>query len=276
VLIRECSNGHDKVHLIDTLSCMAQRRERGSPPRNPLPDARRDPSNHQLRLFLVLAEELHFGRAAARLFMTQPALSRQIRALETHLGVTLVERTSRTVDLTDAGRARLPAIRAAVEAMAQLRQAAGFQAREVFGHLALGSIGGEAAIPYTHAILTELRTRHPHISFEMRSLNITEQIAALTEGQVDAAFLRPPLPPGIQTLHLATETRLACLPADDPLVAQQPLRLSQLADRLMLDIPPEVPRAWWDHWTVNPHPDGTRVRFGPVVADSGAHRQSQN
>ena len=236
----------------------------------PAGEARREPSTHQLRLFLALADELHFSRTAARLFITQSALSRQIRALETHLGVALVERSSRTVELTAAGEALLPEIRTAVAAMERVGRTADAHARDVSGHLVLGCIGGEAAMPYTRAILTELRARHPQVTFEMRSLSFVSQIEALTGGEVDAAFLRPPLPSGIQTLHLATEPRVACLAADDPLVAEQPLTLARLAGHVMVDVPAEAPRAWWDYWTVNPRPDGTPVRFGPVVTDMEA------
>jgi len=194
-----------------------------------------------LRLFLVLAEELHFGRAAARPVHDQPAFSQQIRALESRLGIALVERTSRTVALTAAGAALLPEARATIEAMDRLRQLADVHTREVRGHLTLGSIGAEAAMPYTQAILTGRA--------------------------VDAAFLRPPVPPVIQTLHLATEARVVCLPADDPLTAQQPLTLAQLAGRPIADVPPGAPRLWWDFWTVNPRPDGTPICFGPMVTD---------
>ncbi|MYS24392.1 MULTISPECIES: LysR family transcriptional regulator [unclassified Streptomyces] len=234
---------------------------------DPDPDARREPTTHQLRLFLVLAEELHFGRAAARLFMTQPALSRQIRALETALGLQLVQRSSRSVELTAAGRALLPDVKAAADAMARLRGSAGLHQREVAGHLVIGAIGAEAAMPYTRTVLAELGIRHPRITVEIRAVNFTEQIEALMDGELDAAFLRPPLPPRLHTLQLATEARLACLPADDPLAARQPITLAQLAGRPVVDVPAGAPRLWWDDWVVNPRPDGTPVRFGPVAAD---------
>ncbi|WP_059007702.1 LysR family transcriptional regulator [Streptomyces specialis] len=230
-------------------------------------DARREPSPHQLRLFLVLAEELHFGRAAARLFMTQPALSQQIRALETRLGVPLLDRTSRTVALTPAGLTLLPEAQAIVEAMARLRRRADTHAREIRGHLVLGFIGAESAMPHTHAVLTELHGRHPRISVEMRMLDFVDQIDALNNGDVDAAFLRPPLPSGIQSLHLATEPRVACLPSDDPLAGGGPLLLEQLAGHAVVDLPPRTPRVWRDYWAIDPRPDGTPARFGPVVAD---------
>lgn len=110
--------------------------------------------------------------------------------------------------------------------------------------LALGFIGAEAAMPYARAILTELRAQYPGITVDMRELNLSEQFRALTSGEVDAAFLRPPLPPGIQSLHLATESRVACLPANDPLATEPALTLAQLADHLVVDVPPELPRAW--------------------------------
>jgi hypothetical protein len=85
--------------VIDTLSCMTQSGDRRET------HLRGDPSTHQLRLFLLLAEELHFGRAARRAFMTQPAFSRQIRSLERRLELTLVARDTRTAGLTEAGQA---------------------------------------------------------------------------------------------------------------------------------------------------------------------------
>jgi DNA-binding transcriptional LysR family regulator len=92
-----------------------------------------DPSAHQLRLFLLLAEELHFGRAAMRAFMTQPAFSQQIRALERRLGLTLVARTTRTTGLTTAGKMVLPKIHSIVNALDQLRHAASDQIRTLSG-----------------------------------------------------------------------------------------------------------------------------------------------
>ncbi len=151
----------------------------------------REPSIHQLRLYLVLAEELHFGRAASRLFMTQPALSRQIRALEDRLGVPLIDRTSRRVMLTDAGRSLLPDAREAVAAVSRLRSQARLRAREVSGHLVIGQIGAEAAMPYTQAILAELRRKYPPISTEIRNVNMAGQFDTLTRGETDVVFLRP-------------------------------------------------------------------------------------
>ncbi len=231
---------------------------------------RREPSVHQLRLFLALAEERHFGRAAARLFMTQPAFSQQIRALEDRLGVRLVDRTSRTVELTPAGCHLLPEIRAAVRSMDRIRRLADASAREVSGHLVIGAIGADEAMPWARAILEELQVRHPQVTVEMRGLNFVGQMTALLRDEVDAAFLRPPVPAGIQIQHLATEPRVAALCADDPLAARTRLTLAELSGRTIVDVPREAPRIWWDFWAVDPRPDGSPVRYGPVVPDMEA------
>ncbi|MEU1892793.1 LysR family transcriptional regulator [Streptomyces pristinaespiralis] len=226
-----------------------------------------EPSVHQLRLFLALSEELHFGRAAARLFMTQSALSRQIQDLERRLGVPLFARDSRTVRLTDAGSALTVEARATVEAMGLLRVRAGQWARTLTGHVVVGTIGAEAAMPYTSAILERLGVLHPGITVEVRSLNFSEHLAQLLSGDIDVAFLRPPVPPDIELLELAVEPRVAALAAGDPLADRSGIRLADLSDRVFVDVPPEVPRVWWDFWAVDPRPDGTRVRYGPVVSD---------
>ncbi|MFF8446657.1 LysR family transcriptional regulator [Streptomyces leeuwenhoekii] len=234
------------------------------------PGGDRDPSTHQLRLFLTVAQELHFGRAAAQLFMTQPALSKQIRLLEGKLGVALLDRTSRSVALTPAGRALASEAREVVEAMARLRSHAIEYSRQAHGRLVLGFIAGEAAMPYTHTILTELHRRQPRITVELRALTFGNQVEALANGEVHAALLRFPLPRTLRTIRLVTEPRVACLPAVDGLAAlpaERPVTLADLANHLVVDMPEQAPRDWWDDWAVNPRPDGSPVHFGPVAAD---------
>ncbi|WEV25574.1 LysR family transcriptional regulator [Streptomyces sp. 71268] len=226
-----------------------------------------DPSVHQLRLFLVLAEELHFGRAAARLFMSQPAFSKQIRALEERLGLQLVDRTSRAVDLTSSGRALLPEARAVAEAMANLRQVAQSRSREIAGRVVIGTVSAEPAMPHTNAILDELHKRHPELVIEMRSLNFINQYQALSCGDVDVAFLRPPAPEHIQSLHLMEEPRVVCLPANDPLAAEDTLTLAHLSDHTMVTMSPESPQVWRDFWTASPRPDNVPVKYGPLTFD---------
>lgn len=234
--------------------------------------SRGDPSVRQLRLFVVLAEELHFGKAARRVFLTQPALSQQVKNLERRLGTRLVERDTHYVGMTPAGEELLPAIQSVLASVDHLRRLADEHSRHVSGHLVLGVIGGEGAQPYTHEMLAELRRRHPRITAEIRSLDFVNQFRAVASGDVDAAVLLHPIPPEFQTLDLATDSRVAVLPADDPLAADgmAPLALAQLADRTFLDTPPTLNHEWWNFWSVNPRPDGASVRYGPVLRDAEA------
>lgn len=225
---------------------------------------------HQLRLFLMLAEEdLHFGNAARRMFMTQPAFSKQIKGLEDRLGTRLVERGTRSAELTPAGKALHPAFLSVVEAMDRVRRIAGEQGRQLGGRVVLGAVGGESAQPYTHAMLTELRRKHPGIGVEIRTLGFAEQFRAVADGDVDAAVLFPPVPPGLRTLELATQSRVAALPDSDPLAVDGAgsVTLRELRNHTFIDMPKEVCREWWDSWSVNPRPDGTPVRYGPAVSD---------
>lgn len=220
-----------------------------------------------MRLFVALSEELHFRRAAARLFITQSALSQQIRDVEQRLGLRLFERTSRAVALTDAGRALLPEARAAVDAVARVRRIADAQARRLSDELVVGTVGAEAAMPHTRAVLRALLERRPRTTVRVVGLNFADHLAALGRQEVDVMFLRPPVPAGIELHHLAIEPRVACLAAGDPLAALPGVTLAQLAGRPVVAVPEEVPRVWWDFWAVDPRPDGSPVRYGPVATD---------
>jgi DNA-binding transcriptional LysR family regulator len=228
---------------------------------------RADPSIHQLRMFLVLVTERHFGRAATRLYISQSALSQQLRALEDRLGVRLVDRSSRTVELTPAGRAVLADVREVVAAADQLQRAVRRHVAGTTGELVIGTIGAEAAMPYTKAILAAVHREHPDLVIRMRNLNFVDHIRALVTGEVDVVFLRPPVPEGIQTLHLFTEARIVCVAADDALATRGRVSLADLAGHRVVDVPPEAPRAWWNFWVIDPRPDGSPVRYGPVVPD---------
>ncbi|MEU3220216.1 LysR family transcriptional regulator [Streptomyces sp. NPDC006971] len=231
------------------------------------PNGGADPSTHQLRLFLALAEELHFGRAAARLLITQPAFSQQIRSLERRLGLQLIDRTSRTVELTSSGHALLPRARAVTDAMAELHRTAEAQSREVSEHIVIGALSTEPVMPHSRAILDELNKQRPGLTVEVRALNFLNQYEALTSGEVDVAFVRPPTPPGIQVLELVEEPRVVCLPSEDPLADEAEVKLEQLSGRPMVTMPPESPQEWRDFWTVSPRPDGVPIPFGPLTLD---------
>lgn len=169
----------------------------------------------QLRCFVAVAEELHFSRAAERLNMTQPPLSRQIRLLEHNVGAVLIERNSRTVRLTAAGRAFLPEairiLRLAQEAALTARRAA----KGEQGHLAIGftSASGYSLLP---EVVRRLRERCPGVSLTLKELVSTSQVEALNSGELDLGLMRPhAVNAELETIPLVTESLMLAIRADD-------------------------------------------------------------
>lgn len=242
--------------------------DRGSPLPEPGPGHRGDPTASQLRTFLALAEELHFGNAARRMFLSQSALSQQIKELERRLGLQLVERSRHSVELTPAGQALHPAIKHASDSVDDLHRLADRHKREISGQIVLGVIGAEASQPHTVNMLAKLRHLHPGLTVEFRSLDYVNQFRAVTRGDVDAAILMRPVPSEFQTLDLATGPTVAVIPASDPLAeAGTPITLAQLSDRTFIDFPPGTDPECRAGWCVDPRPDGSRVRYGPTAND---------
>ncbi|THC41970.1 LysR family transcriptional regulator [Massilia sp. Mn16-1_5] len=166
----------------------------------------------QLRCFVAVAEELHFSRAAERLNMTQPPLSRQIRLLEHYVGARLLERNSRIVRLTAAGKAFFP------EAARILRMAeeATFTARRVAkgeqGTLAIGFTGG-AGYSLLPEVVRRLREHSPGVVLTLKELVSTEQVEGLNASQLDLGLLRPhALNAELESALLATEALMLAIP----------------------------------------------------------------
>ncbi|MEU8432744.1 LysR substrate-binding domain-containing protein [Streptomyces sp. NPDC029216] len=220
-----------------------------------------DPSPRQLRLLIVLSEELHFGRAAQRLFISQPVFSRQIRALEETLGLTLVKRSTRRVELTAAGEVLLPHARAVVDAADELRQAAESAGRvgALSGRLILGAY--VTALPVIRTIVEHARERHPGLEVELSDIGFVDQAQALLEGRADAVLCFGPVPPGIQAMEVAPEPRLVCLPDTHPLAARDRVTLADLAGLPVIGLADRLPQAWRDYWAADPRPDGSTVRY---------------
>lgn len=172
----------------------------------------------QIKAFVAVAEELHFGRAAARLHMTQPPLSRQIQQLENELGVHLIDRTTRSVTLTPAGVAFLPDARRIL----QLAEGAALNVKRVpAGDLGTVVIGFTAAS--AHAVLPRLldaaREQLPDVTLDLREMVTAAQIEGLMTGELDLGMARPPLKrPGLVSRPLLHEQLIAALPASHPLV----------------------------------------------------------
>ncbi|MGW5343485.1 LysR family transcriptional regulator [Streptomyces sp. NPDC004050] len=217
-----------------------------------------DPSVRQLRLFIALSEELHFGRAAQRLFISQPVLSRQVRALEETLGLTLLRRSTRRVELTTAGEVLLHHARVTVDAADELLQAAR-QAGTLSGRVVLGAY--VTALPVFRTIVGHARERHPGLEVELRDVGFADQTPALLEGQADAVLCFGPVPPGVQAMEVAREPRLVCLPDAHPLAARSRVALADLAGLPVIGLAESIPQAWRTYWAADPRPDGSNVRY---------------
>jgi LysR family transcriptional regulator, benzoate and cis,cis-muconate-responsive activator of ben and cat genes len=185
----------------------------------------------QMRYFVALAEELHFGRAAQRLHVAQPALSQQIRSLERELGVRLLERTSRGATLTDAGArflaeasAVVTRFDAAIATMARVRDGE-------LGTLRIGVFPGPVSFFLPRA-LAELRERVRDVEVVTVALPLGLQEQAVVDGTLDVAFLPWRPKPPLRALTVARERIGVALPADHPLSGVDeldPHALSQLA-----------------------------------------------
>ena len=173
----------------------------------------------QLRCFIAVAEELHFGRAAERLRMTQPPLSRQIQRLEAHLGVTLLDRDNRSVALTEAGQAFLRESREILAAV----QRAPSTAREVAaGRSGVVRIGFTAASGYSvlGPLLTAISEALPNVRLELEELVTNEQRDALADGSLDLGLARPPFDPErFDSRLLLAEDLVLAVPAGHPLAS---------------------------------------------------------
>lgn len=143
---------------------------------------------HQLRYFAVLAEELHFGRAAERLAITQPPLSSGIKALEEELGVRLFERSSKHVALTAAGQAYLAEVRVVLDRVASAAETARAVAAGLQGRLEIG-FAGSMVYRDMPRIVRAFGARAPGIDVNLRELSSAEQLDALLHRQLHAGFI---------------------------------------------------------------------------------------
>ena len=190
-----------------------------------------------LRYFVAVAEELHFGKAARRLRISQQPLSQQIKRLEEELGVVLFRRTTRRVELTEAGRAFLEET---YRTLSQADLAAGAARRAGRGETGTLRIGYAPATLYN--VLPEalriFRGRYSGVVLELSELISTPQEEALASGRIDVGFLYPPVEdPGIATEVISEEPLIAVLPADHRLASGERVRLAELADEPFVMLP---------------------------------------
>jgi DNA-binding transcriptional LysR family regulator len=184
-----------------------------------------------LRYFRAVAEELHFGRAAERLHIAQPPLSQQIRQLERELGISLLVRSTRKVELTPAGAAYLKRAVAILDAVDDATEQAQRIAEGVEGHLAIGCVGS-ATYSLLPRLVRALREALPGVDVSVRGEMLAPaQLTALLAGEIDLALLRPPIEqPGLLVETVRRDRLLVALPEGHQLASNDELSVGDLRD----------------------------------------------
>ncbi|MFE0508936.1 LysR family transcriptional regulator [Streptomyces sp. NPDC058964] len=194
----------------------------------------------QLHAFVVLAEELHFGRAATRLGIAQPPLSQQIRRLEDRVGHALFTRPPERITLTAAGRELLPAARRALTDVADGLAAARAAGSGHTGTLRIG-FAASLALTVLPGLLRGFRTHYPEVRLDIREMTTAPQLTALRDRKIDVGLLREPPTgdPDLTFRTLLTEPFVAVLPSSHPLAPQRAIHLSDLANEPFVLLPRE-------------------------------------
>lgn len=192
-----------------------------------------------LRYFVAVAEERHFGRAAARLHMAQPPLSQQIKQLEEQLGTALLTRTTRRVDLTPAGEMFLGRARNLLAELEQLAQDVRTVGEGASGVLRVG-FTGTATYRLVPGIVEAARRDMPGLQLNVQGEMLTPEMEeALVEGRLDVAVLRPPVRSTAIELTFLEQDRLSvALPENHRLAGREELQLSDLTDEPFVCYPP--------------------------------------
>jgi DNA-binding transcriptional LysR family regulator len=182
-----------------------------------------------LRYFVAVAEELHFGRAASRLHLAQPSLSRQVRDLERELGVPLLSRAHRRVALTTAGEAFLEGARLTLARAAEAAEEARRAHRGEVGRLRMGFVQS-ATFQALPRLLGTFRAAWPEVALELRAMTTLEQVAALRDRRIQLGLLRLPIDGrGIAMQVVSRDPLLVALPGDHRLAPSQRVPLAALA-----------------------------------------------
>lgn len=226
-----------------------------------------DVHGRDLRYFVTVAEELHFTRAAERLYVSQPALSKQIRALERQLGVELLRRDRQGVALTAAGEALLAPAR---RVLAAWEEAAAAVERARAVQRATLTVGMSTS-PGRGGLLPAIRSRftaaHPETALRVRQVSWDDPTAGLADGSVDVAFVWLPLPDAERYgwTVLAEEPRLVALPDTHPLAARTDLTFADLLDEPFLALPRSA-GVLRDHFLALDARAGRPPRIGAEIA----------
>ncbi|MFJ2791383.1 LysR family transcriptional regulator [Streptomyces sp. NPDC087290] len=210
-----------------------------------------------LRYFVAVAEELHFGRAAARLHMSQPPLSRAIKRLETEVGAVLFDRSSAGVALTPVGAVLLDEARALLDRADRVRV---HVAAAVGATTLTVGVLGDSTDPGASRLAEAYHRLHPRVEVRVREADLTDPTCGLRAGLVDVALTRGPFDEtGLSVRVLRADPVGALLRADDPLARHGGLKTADLAGRRWFLFPEGTDAIWQSYW------NGGEPREGPVV-----------
>lgn len=215
-----------------------------------------------LRYYIAVAEELHFGRAAERLFMSQPPLSQQIRQLEEELETVLLERTSRSVSLTPAGESFLEDARRILAEVDEAAERARAVARGEEGRLHLGFMGHSLMSDFPLCI-REFNRQYPRIRMELSENSTTGQLDALSKGDLDVgliSYLHQPLE-GLESLSFQREPFVLCMPEGHYLTHLKTVPVKRLDEVPLIMFPRESHPALYDALITGFHDLGISPRI---------------
>ncbi|WP_327354568.1 LysR family transcriptional regulator [Streptomyces sp. NBC_01304] len=227
-----------------------------------------DVHGRDLRYFTTVADELHFTRAAERLYVSQPALSKQIRSLERQLGAPLFERDRQGVRLTPAGEALLPHARRVLD---EWEAAEGALERAKAGQRATLTVGMSTS-PGRGGLLPAIRSRftaeHPDAEVRLRQFGWQDATAGLAEGACDVAFMWLPVPDAsrYRWVVVATEPRMVALPSSHALAGREVVEFADLLDEPFLALPRSA-GSLRDYWLALDARDGRLPRIGAEIAN---------
>ena len=226
--------------------------------------------HRHLRYFLAVAEELHFRKAAEKLFISQPGLSRQIKQMEQDLGVTLFERNNRRVALTKTGNYLQKELQINLKNLEDILAHSKLIHHGKEGHLTLGFVGS-AMLQIIPAILKQFNSKFPKVMFKLEEMDNQKQIEGLLSQEIDVGFVRLERVPRSLEIHtVLKETFCLVLPKNHPVNKRNFKNLSQFKDSPFILFDPEYSASYYEK--VMQIFDG--CGFAPIISHNTIHASS--
>jgi DNA-binding transcriptional LysR family regulator len=220
-----------------------------------------------VRCLIAVLDEGHFGRAASKLYISGPALSQHVRKLEKQLRLTLIDRDSHPVRVTEQGAGFAEAARALLAANDHAVALATASRRRQEGLFTIGFVLTFAG-PLTQAILDGFAEAVPGLTVNLVELGFGEQLEAVGNGIVDASFLRGPVRPDrrVRVEPVLTEPRALAVSVRNPLAGRTAINIVDVGPQPQIRFEdPSLDPSWARWWAADPRPDGSRPRYGPAI-----------